>query len=330
MAHKVTLKNGSSFSADTDKTIFNSALESGITLDHSCLMARCMSCKAKVLKGSYEKINDETVLSDVEKNQGYILTCNTIPKSDLKLDIEDLGDLDIQKPRMVPAKIDDLERITDDVIRLILRLPPSNCNFKFLSGQYVNIIKGNIKRSYSIANAQRVDGRLEFFIKKYEKGFMSNYLFQEAKKNDLLRLQGPFGTFFYRKSLVDTVIFMATGTGIAPIKAILEYLDQNPDLAVAKTIMIFWGGRYEKDIYWNPGKLSMKFNFIPVLSRADSTWKGEKGYVQNAVLKNVDNLKNSQVYACGSNNMIESSRKLLLENGLLENHFYSDAFVSST
>lgn len=326
---EIKLKNNKSFPCDGATTILEAAKNSGVTLEHSCLSARCRSCMVKVIEGEVgENLVEELVLSKKEKEEGFILSCNTRPLSDLKLDIEDLGDVVLTEPRTLPCKIDCLELISQNVIKLTVRFAP-NTNFNFLEGQYVNIIKGGIRRSYSIANSQTSDSKLEFFIKKYENGLMSNYLFEEAKLNDLLRLEGPLGTFFYRKSPFEKVIFLATGTGIAPVKALLEYLQINSNLVVKKNILVFCGGRYEKDIFWKPDFSLKNFKFIPVLSKGDDTWKGEKGYIQDVLLKRIKNLNNVQVYACGSNQMIESSKKALLKNGLPENQFYSDAFVSS-
>ena len=154
-----------------------------------------------------------------------MLSCNAKPLSDIELDVEDLDEVKLFK-KIVPAKINTIEKLSDDILRLVLRLPP-NSNFKFNSGQYVNIIKGKINRSYSIANCYNSKNQLEFFIKKYKNGFMSKYLFDEAQINDLLRIEGPIGTFFFRNSFSKEIIFLATGTGIAPIKSILENLEKS-------------------------------------------------------------------------------------------------------
>lgn len=326
MAFKITLKNNTIFNGDSDKTIFDSALKSNITLNHSCLVARCMSCKARVLKGSFENVNEETVLSEVERAQGYLLTCNSKPASDMKLDIEDLGNIKINIPRTLPCKVDYLEKVSKDVIKLILRLPPRT-DFEFIPGQYVNLIKGPIKRSYSIAGTIGNGSKLEFFIKRYEDGKMSSYLFEHAKENDLLRLQGALGTFFYRQSSTDTIVFLATGTGIAPVKAILEGLDEQT--LQNKKIFVVWGARKSGDFFWNPTCISENIEYIPTLSKQDGTWDGAYGYVQETILKALKDFSKTQVYACGSNNMIKDSKKLLEKKGLGIGHFYSDAFVNS-
>lgn len=326
---EIRLRNSKSFKCDSESTILSAAAKADLVLEHSCLSARCRSCMVKVLEGNVENVQDEFVLSKEERTNGYVLSCNAKPISNIKLDIEDLGDVILSHPSVFASKIEVLQKITDDVIRVILRLPPTS-NFKFLAGQYVNIIKGNIKRSYSIANMLRDDNKIEFYIKKYETGVMSDYFFSKATENDLLRLEGPLGTFFYRKkSSIKNIIFLATGTGIAPIKALLEQFNQTPEDYIDKKIWLFWGAKYKSDIFLNLSYDKINFNFIPVLSRENGNWQGESGYVQDALIKKSIDLLNSQVYACGSNDMILSAKKLLIENNLKEHNFYSDAFVSS-
>lgn len=326
---EISLRNSKKFKCDSETTILSAAIKADLVLEHSCLSARCRSCMVKVIEGSVENVQEELVLSKEERINGYVLSCNAKPISNIKLDIEDLGDVMLSKPSVFPSKIESLQKITNDVIRVILRLPPTS-NFKFLAGQYVNIIKGNIKRSYSIANTFRDDNKIEFYIKKYETGLMSDYFFSKATENDLLRLEGPLGTFFYRNKIsIKNIIFLATGTGIAPVKALLEQFNQTPETYAHKKIWLFWGAKYESDIFLNLSYDEINFTFIPVLSRENENWQGEIGYVQDVLItKNLD-LLNSQVYACGSNDMILSAKKLLIENNLKEHNFYSDAFVSS-
>ena len=322
---KVNLKNGKSFLGDSNKSILESAIDSGIVLEHSCKTARCRSCLMRVEKGEIENIHQDNILSDIEKEQGYVLSCNVKPLSDLLLDVEDLGNIELYKPKTFPAKIQEIKNITDSLIEVKLRLPP-NVNFNFLPGQYENIIKGSIRRSYSIANNPIFGEYLEFIIKNYSNGIMSNYWFNEAKKNDVLRIQGPQGTFFLRNSLNKVIIFLATGTGIAPIKSILEKIaSENMD---NKQILLFWGGRYSESLFLDSLPL-IGDNFYKVVSRPNENWKGHIGYIQDILLSVKKDLSDCVVYACGSNEMIASSKELLINNGLKEADFFSDAFVSS-
>jgi CDP-4-dehydro-6-deoxyglucose reductase len=326
----INLKNGKSFNCDSDTTVFEAAKKNGIILEHSCLTARCRSCAVQVESGNSIDKFDDLVLSSEEKSSNWILTCNTMPTSDLVLDIEDLRDIKVFEKKIIPAKIQSINKLNNSVIEVSLRLPP-NSNFGYNSGQYVNITKGTIKRSYSVANAYKESGVLTFLIKKYENGLMSNYWFDEAKENDLLRIEGPIGSFFLRETQAENIIFLATGTGVAPIKAILESIVESPKKLSNKKIWIFTGARNQNDIFWQPNELNEipNLKYIPVLSRASEDWEGEKGYVQDVLIKQNILLENAQVYACGSNTMIESAKKLLIEKGLNKTNFFSDAFVAT-
>lgn len=328
--HTIYLKNGKSFISDSNTTIFEAARSNGIILEHSCLIARCRSCAVKVETGTTIDKLDDLALSIEEKSNNWTLTCNAVPISDLVLDIEDLGDIQVFKKKIVPAKIQTIKKLNNTVLEVSLRIPP-NSKFAYNPGQYVNITKGQIKRSYSIANAYQEKGNLIFLIKKIENGLMSNYWFNKAKPNDFVRIEGPIGTFILRDTRAENIVFLATGTGIAPIKAILENLNLHCHKYQNKKFWIFNGARYERDLFWRPSELDAisHLKYIPVLSRETEYWNGEKGYVQEAVVKAGIDLKNAQVYACGSNNMIESAKKMFLENGLNIKDFFSDAFVST-
>jgi CDP-4-dehydro-6-deoxyglucose reductase len=324
---KINLKNDTNFYCAPEDTILIGAQKENINLDYSCKTGRCQSCKAKVIKGTSFANVDETGLNEEEKLKGYILTCVRTPTSDLTLDIEDLSEYALEKLKIIPSKIDLISKISSNVIELHLRIPP-NASFLYLSGQYINIIKGDYKRSYSIANTNSASN-LVFFIKNYGEGRFSNYLFNEAKINDLLRIEGPIGTFFYRKTNKKNIVFLATGTGIAPFKSMLEQMDENNTDLIEKNIYLFFGGRKEEDLFWKPDFKNIKVHFIPVLSRSNGDWEGEKGYVQDIVVSKEIDLADSVLYACGSENMIKDSRVLLIKNGLSEEAFYSDAFISS-
>ncbi|WP_044208245.1 FAD-binding oxidoreductase [Flammeovirga sp. OC4] len=324
--YQITLKNNKSFSCEENESIFDAARKKNIHLEHSCLKARCSACKVRVLEGETERIEEDLILTDEEKDNNYILSCNTIPKSDLKLDIEDLGYITIYESKIYPSKINKIEKLTSDVVALELRLPPT-ANFQFNAGQYVNLIKGTTKRSYSIAKVN-ADKTLVFYIKNYEGGLMSQYWFNEAKLNDLIRLEGPLGTFFYRpKEEIQNIILLATGTGIAPINAILNYFDESPDVVENKSIHVYFGARYNEDLFWSSNFKNISLTFTPVLSRPNNTWKGKKGYIQRILLEDQIDLQSSQVFACGSNQMINDAKRLLIENKLKEENFYADAFI---
>ena len=300
---RIKLKNNKSFSCDKDSTIYEAAKFNNILLEHSCLSSRCRSCLVKVISGNTVNKEKEFVLTQDEKNQNFVLSCNAKPLSDLDLDLEDLGNIKLYQKKIIPSKINNIEKLTNDVIKITLRIPPKT-DFKFNSGQFLNFNREKINRSYSIANSSQHKNQLEFFIKKYQNGLMSKYLFEEAKINDLLMLEGPMGTFFLRNSNYENIVFLATGTGIAPIKSIIEDID-NSDLQFKnKNFWLFVGARYENDLLWEPNFENLNINYIPVLSRQVNNWDGEKGYVQDVVIKKQIDLSTCQIYACGSYNMI--------------------------
>jgi CDP-4-dehydro-6-deoxyglucose reductase len=320
---KVEVNNNKVYDCDDKQTIFESALSNEIIFNHSCLNGRCRSCLGKLIEGEINYTQTENILSDSEKNNRFFLSCISSPKSDLKIQIVDISDYELYKKSVFPTKINSLEKINDDIMLLDLRLPLT-IKFKFHPGQYVDFITKGIKRSYSIASFK--NNILQFYIRKYENGVMSNFLFHEAKNNDLLRLEGPIGSFFLKKSDKKNIIFLATGTGIAPIKCIIE--NYNKDIG-DKNIYIFWGQRYVQDFFWTP-KNNLNINLFKVSSREKNHKNFDYGYVQNSVLEKKIDLEDSQVYACGSLNMINESKKLLVKNGLDPNEFYSDAFVESS
>ncbi len=326
--YTIKLRDQTVFKCSGEETIFQGAQQAGVYLEHSCLNARCSSCKTRVLDGEVQNVQDELVLSAAEREQGYVLSCNVKPCTDLELDLEDLSRYRIPASKTIPAKIDSLEFLKEDVVQVIFRTPPAQ-KLAYLPGQYVNLIKGAVKRSYSIANARREDGRFEFLIKNYEGGLMSRYWFQEAKVGDLLRMEGPRGTFFMRDTVdVESIVFLATGTGIAPVKALLEEAAQTGNLG-GKAIYVLWGGRYLPDLFWTPDFKDLSINYIPVLSREQQSWTGHLGYVQDVLLQESLDLAKAQVYACGSEAMIHAAQELLTQNGLPENRFFADAFVTT-
>lgn len=324
----VKLANSHSFDCLDGQTILDSGRTQGVVLEHSCRTGRCGVCKVRVIRGETKVETPEESLSETESTRGFILTCCRSAVSDIKLDATDLGRLAHLKVQTLPARIDSLTRLADDVLQIVLRTPPAQ-QFDFLPGQYIDVIgPGGIRRSYSIANAPQDDGRITLHIRKVHGGEMSAYWFEQAKQNDLLRFEGPMGTFCLRELPVSRLVLLATGTGIAPIKAILEELPANLDASGFEHIHLYWGGRYSSDLYWRPEILGLPIEYTPVLSR-EPDWVGKRGYVQDAVISDALPLDNAVVYACGSEAMIHGAKGALVEAGLSAGNFFSDAFVQS-
>lgn len=325
----VTLNSGLSFAAAADVSILDAARAAGVALEYSCRTGRCGVCKAPVLSGLTAVLRPEAEsLSADEVAQGLILTCCRSATSELVLDIESLDRLSGIETKTVPSRIVSIERLAPDIARVLLRTPPST-PLRFLPGQYVDVIVGEDRRSYSLANAPRADGLLELLIKRYPGGKLSAYWFERAKPNDLLRIEGPFGTFFLRDDRPRDLVFLATGTGIAPVKALLEELAADPARAAQHRLRVFWGNREAENFCWTPSGLDLDIAFHHLLSDRNADWGGPRGYVQDLAI--ADGIVSSEtvVYACGSNAMIGSARAAFSALGLPARRFFSDAFVSS-
>lgn len=325
----IHLTNGREFAVESGISLLDAASSAGIALPYSCRTGRCSTCKALVRRGQTRPITDETGLSLEEIEAGWILTCVRTAETDVELDIEDLGGVTLAPPKTLPCRIAELKKLALDVVRVRLRLPPTSA-FSFIPGQYIDVIGANgLRRSYSLANASFVEKFLELHVRAVDGGAMSNYWFNQAKPNDLLRLNGPLGTFFLRESAKLDVFFLATGIGIAPVKAMLESLVDVPAEKQPQSVTVLWGGRQLQDLYFNVAAIPVKQRYVPVLSRAAEGWSGVKGYVQDALLSLAPDFTQAAVYACGSDVMIHSAKQTLANAGLPPARFYADAFVSS-
>lgn len=320
---------GTCFQASEKDTLLTAAEKTGNHFPYSCRTGRCSSCKCKVISGSSVAISDELGLTQSDKAEGWILSCVRSATSDMMLEVEDLGGVSLPTPKTIPCRIQELSRLADDVIQVRLRIPPT-ADFTYLPGQYIDVIgPTGIRRSYSLANDHTSHKNLELHIRAVPGGAMSEYWFQQAKVNDLLRLKGPLGTFFLRQIADLDLVFLATGTGIAPVKSMLEGMrtlsaDQQP-----RSVNVYWGARKPQDLYCNVTEFSGSARYVPVLSQADETWSGARGYIQQQLLIDMPDLSQAVVYACGSDAMIHSAKVLLDTAGLPAHRFHSDAFVCS-
>lgn len=328
---RVFLANDKSFEVSAPTNMLDAARAAGLVLEHSCKTGRCGTCKARVVSGRTESVGDSSGLSAADQASGHVLTCTSTALDDVHLDIEDVSLLADFPARTTPCRIDSLDRLAPDVLRLMLRFPPK-ASPRYLPGQYVDVIgPGGVRRSYSVANQPAPDGRVELHVREVAGGVLSAYWFGSAKAGDLLRLDGPKGSFFLRDVAGLDLVFLATGTGIAPVKAMLEGLATRVPQGMPRSVTVLWGGRQVSDIYWKSDVAGLDLlEFVPVLSREDPGWSGARGHVQNVLLERRPDWANTVVYACGSAAMIESASAQLVSAGLTAKRFYSDAFVSSS
>ena len=323
---QISTIEGKDFYSIDGKTILDSALASELVFDYGCKNGQCGTCRTTLLKGEIIEIQKQLAL-DGENANNQFLTCCCIAATDILIDATDLSALHGIEVKILPVRINSLELLSKDIMQVKLRLAPTS-NFVFLEGQFVDIIGPNsIRRSYSMASFSS-NKEIVLLIKKVQCGELSNYWFNEAKLNDLLRIDGPKGTFFLRDKS-KSVVFLATGTGIAPIISILDGLESDPDFNQTESISLFWGNRVQQDFIWKPNFKKINVNFFPIISRKDDEWKGKTGYVQDVALSIFDSVQKINVYACGASEMINSAKVSFIRAGLSEKDFYSDAFVQS-
>lgn len=310
------------FGAIENATVLESAIRAGIILEHSCKNGSCGLCESKLIQG--EVINEQ---GDSFVAGQTFLTCQCkISCTELIIEAEYYPELASLSRKIVPCKVASAE-IDNEFLILKFRLPPT-AGFDYLPGQYINLSYQGITRSYSIANANSKDG-IELHIRLVPDGAMSGLLFAGVKPETLMRMDGPIGTFFVREDN-RPIIFLAGGTGFAPVKAMVESLiNSNSEREIA----IYWGMNKSQDFYsMMPQEWEGKYKnitFIPVVSGSELEWNGRTGFVHQAVLQDLDNLSDYCVYACGSPQMIAAAKKDFANIGLPDKQFFSDAFTIS-
>ncbi len=334
--HQVRLEpSGHTFEVAPGETVLQAALRQGIGLPYGCRNGACGACKGVLRTGELEYGDyQERALHPQEKAAGKALTCCTRPLTDIVFEVRELAGAKDLAIRTLPCRVEKVEKPADDVAVLSLKLPVGE-RLQFLAGQYIDILlKEGKRRSFSLANAPHDDALLQLHVRKSPGGAFSHYVFDQMKERAILRFEGPLGTFYLREDSDKPMIFVAGGTGFAPIKAMLEHLFHNE---VDRPIVLYWGARALKDLYMPelPGRWQREhpnFSFIPVLSEPSpgEAWSGRTGFVHQAVLDDFRDLSGYQVYACGAPAMTDLARETFVEQrGLPEDEFYCDAFTPS-
>lgn len=325
--YEITVNNLTYEGLETE-TILDSGLNNNVYIAHSCKSGRCNSCRCKILNGETRLIAPELGLNEKEREEGWILSCARTPLSALELFCEDVLDYPVPAVKVYPARIDGLRLLAKDILEVTLRLPPSS-NLEFYPGQYVDVLLFGLSRSYSIANAPRKDGEITLIIKRVSGGRYSEYWFDQAKENDLLRIKGPYGTFFLREKLASQLVFFATGTGIAPIRAMLEARLLGVDNKMDE-VQVIWGNRYRDDFFDLGLRDVSSIKLTRCVSREDEDSLFESGYIQDVFLShNEQMLSDIALYACGSPEMIDASEQKMRAMGHPAKQFFKDAFVAS-
>jgi CDP-4-dehydro-6-deoxyglucose reductase len=341
LSYQVELKtSGKTFSVEADETVLEAALRQSINLPYGCKNGACGSCKGRLLTGKITHgDHSQSALSPADETAGATLLCCAHPQTNLLIEVREVqggGDIPVRK---VPCRINTIKFASDDVAILQLQLPASE-RFQFLAGQYLEfLLKDNKRRAYSIASAPHEEEPLELHIRHLPGGLFTDPLFgqtadgKQIKEKDILRFEGPLGSFFLREDSKKPIIFLASGTGFAPIKAMLTSIQNKK---IDREIHFYWGGRRPKDLYMDslcqefthtiPG-----FHYIPVISEAlpEDGWQGRTGFVHRAVMHDFSDLSSYQVYACGAPIVIAAARTdFVKECRLPEEEFFADSFTS--
>ena len=338
LSHQVSVApSGRSFTVSPGQTILEAAIAAGVNLPYGCKDGACGSCKCQKISGEVEHAQHASgALTPEEAAAGMVLTCRAQPVSDVVLQARQVTDAHSHPVKKMPVRVRRLERLRPDVMRLELQLPATE-KFAYDAGQYIEfLLRDGTRRAYSMANAPHTQGSapgLELHIRHMPGGLFTDHVFSAMKEKDILRIEGPFGSCTLREDSTQPLIFLVSGTGFAPAKALLEQLAH---CASARPVTLYWGGRRPQDIYMGdwltqhhlPGGL----RFIPVVSDAlpEDGWQGRTGWVHQAVLDDFADLSGFQVYACGAPAMVNAARSSFTSTRqLADEDFFADAFTSA-
>jgi CDP-4-dehydro-6-deoxyglucose reductase len=339
MSLTVTLKPAErSFTVERDERILAAAIRQGIGLPYGCRDGACGSCKSRLLEGRViHGAHQSKALSPAEEEAGWVLTCCATPVTDCVVEARNVpgaGDFPILK---LPSRVLSIERPAPDVALLKMQLP-ANQNLQYRAGQYVEfILRDGARRSYSMANAPHLLGTppcIELHIRHMPGGKFTDQVFSTLKEKDILRLEGPYGSFFLREESAKPMVLLASGTGFAPIKALVEHMELK---GITRPAVLYWGCRSRADLYldaWAQAAAARLPNlrYVPVLSepRAEDAWTGRTGFVHEAVMADLPDLSGHQVYACGAPVMVDAARRdFSARCGLPEDEFFADSFTSA-
>ncbi|MFZ3000451.1 MAG: CDP-6-deoxy-delta-3,4-glucoseen reductase [Undibacterium umbellatum] len=326
--------SGRQFSCEEDETVLSAALRAGVILPYGCKNGACGSCKGKIASGTVQHgPHQQRALTELEETQGMSLFCCAKPQSDLTIEAREIvadGDYPVKK---MPSRIAKLEKLSHDVMLIALQLP-ANERLQYRAGQYIEfMLRDGKRRSYSMANAPHLDEHITLHVRHMAGGLFTDQVFSTLKERDILRFEGPQGTFFLREDSEKPIILLASGTGFAPIKALVEHLIH---LESKRPVSLYWGGRRPADLYMHAlckewEKRIPGFNYIPVVSDAlpEDEWNGRSGFVHQAVIADHADLSGYQVYACGAPVVVDSAKRdFTAQCQLPADEFYADSFTS--
>ncbi|MGK5006063.1 CDP-6-deoxy-delta-3,4-glucoseen reductase [Janthinobacterium sp. LB2P70] len=335
MTFQITVQpSGHQFSCEADETVLSAAIRAGVGLPYSCKSGACSSCKGKIVSGNVQHKPYQTrSLTEDEAAAGYSLLCCAVPQGDLVVQAREVAGSSDYPIKKMPSRVTTIEKVAPDVVVLTLQLPASE-RLNYRAGQYIEImLRDNKRRSYSMASAPVEGGPVSLHIRHMPGGLFTDQVFGTMKERDILRFEGPMGTFFLREDSDKPVVLLASGTGFAPLKAIVEHMinEQSP-----RPITLYWGARRPHDLYMDAlcrqwAADLPQFTYVPVVSDAlpEDGWSGRTGFVHQAVIADLPDMSAYQVYACGAPIVVESAHRDFVQLCQLpDDEFYADAFTT--
>ena len=333
MPHHVTINpSGHRVALGDGETILAGTLREGFILPYGCRTGACGTCKGKLVEGTvdYGRVAP-AALTPQERESGLCLFCCAVPSTDVVIEARGVGAARGIVIKTLPCRVQTIERVAPDVLIVRLKLP-ANERLGFLAGQYLEfLLKDGTRRSFSMANPPHDAETLELHLRNYG-GSFSRHAFGVMKERDILRFEAPLGTFFLREDSAKPIVLVASGTGFAPIKAIVEHALHK---GVDRPMTLYWGGRRPADLYRDTlcrgwADTHSGFRYVPVVSDAlpEDAWAGRTGLVHAAVMADLPDLSAHQVYACGNPLMVDAARGgFTAQCGLPPDEFFADAFT---
>jgi CDP-4-dehydro-6-deoxyglucose reductase len=336
MTFQITVHpSGRQFGCEADETILQAAMRQGVGLPYGCKNGACGSCKGKLLQGEVShRAHQASALSEAEQSKGQTLFCCATPHADLVIEAREVLGIEEYPVRKMPTRIAKIERVAPDVVLMALQLP-ANERLQYRAGQYIEfILKDGSRRSYSLANPPHSDEHLSLHIRHMPGGLFTDQVFSSMKERDILRFEGPLGSFFLREDSDKPIILLASGTGFAPLKALVEHMRHQNS---RRPVTLYWGGRRPQDLYMDAlcrqwARDMPQFRYVPVISDAlpEDNWQGRSGFVHLALVADWPDLSQHQVYACGAPVVIEAARRdLVAQCQLPPDEFFADSFISA-
>ncbi|MEN9451849.1 MAG: hypothetical protein RLZZ369_908 [Pseudomonadota bacterium] len=310
------------------ETLLQAALREGINFPHSCRVGGCASCKCKLVNGKVKELTEAGyILSDEDLDQGYILACQSVPQTDVSIEV-DLGSQ--QARRRVGGRVVSQDKLTHDITRLRVQLDEA---LAYKAGQFADISiesLSGVSRSYSFATPVQPDSQVSFFVRRVPGGVFSSAINDGIVVGQSVTIDGPAGDFWLRPSDAP-ILLVAGGSGLAPVLALLKDAVAH---GVSRPVALLFGAREERDLYaldeiqeiarqWRG-----PFKFIPVLSAAaaDASWRGERGLVIDKIPMVL--AAGTHAYLCGPPPMIDSAVALLKLHGVPAEHIHADRFTT--